>query len=125
MELDEYISGFRAKNKQFANEVDRIFVIKKQKDEETKKLDTQIQEVHELIRCKIADLDTDKLALYSQLLGFSLELSKKQDVALADVDSLISQVDNDSGDQRQHFSDDNAQLLKRHTWLQKEEGGTS
>jgi len=122
VELDEYISGFRAKNKQFANEVDRIFVIKKQKDEETKKLDTQIQEVHELIRCKIADLDTDKLALYSQLLGFSLELSKKQDVALADVDSLISQVDNDSGDQRQHFSDDYAQLLKRHTWLQKEEG---
>ena len=122
MELDEYISGFRAKNKQFANEVDRIFVIKKQKDEETKKLDTQIQEVHELIRCKIADLDTDKLALYSQLLGFSLELSKKQDVALADVDSLISQVDNDSGDQRQHFSDDYAQLLKRHTWLEKEEG---
>ena len=78
MELDEYISGFRAKNKQFANEVDRIFVIKKQKDEETKKLDTQIQEVHELIRCKIADLDTDKLALYSQLLGFSLELSKSK-----------------------------------------------
>ena len=68
---------------------------KEKKDEETKKLDTQIQEVHELIRCKIADLDTDKLALYSQLLGFSLELSKKQDVALADVDSLISQVDND------------------------------
>jgi len=97
-------------------------VIKKQKDEETKQVDTQIQEVHELVQCKIANLDSDNLALYNQLLGFSLELSKKQDVALADIDSLISQVENDSGDQRQRFSDEYAQLVKRHMWLQKEEG---
>ena len=97
-------------------------MIKKQKDEETKQVDTQIQEVHELVQCKIANLDSDKLALYNQLLGFSLELSKKQDVALADIDSLISQVENDSGDQRQRFSDEYAQLVKRHMWLQKEEG---
>ena len=55
MELDEYISGFRAKNKQFANEVDRIFVIKKQKDEETKKLDTQIANILTKMVLKVMD----------------------------------------------------------------------
>ena len=119
--------GFRAKNKQFANEVDRIFVIKKQQDEETRQIERQIQDLHELAQRKINDLEPQKLIRYNQLLDYSTGLVGKQDVILAEIDSLLSQVHDLQGSCNQHevHADEFAQLFKRHAWLQKETQGLS
>lgn len=127
VELNELILGFRAKNKQFANEVDRIFVIKKQRDEETKQIETQIQDLHELAQRKINDLEPQKLIRYNQLLDYSTGLVGKQDAVLAEIDSLVSQVHGLEGgcNQQEMYSDEFAQLFKRRAWLQKEAQGLS
>ena len=43
VELDEIVSEFRSKNRKFAGEVDRIFLIKKQKKDDTTQIDAKIQ----------------------------------------------------------------------------------
>ena len=46
-------------------------MIKKQKDEETKQIDAQIRDLHELAQRKINDLEPEKLNRYNRLLDQS------------------------------------------------------
>jgi intraflagellar transport protein 74 len=125
-ELNDYITEFRAKNKQFANEIDRVFVIKKQKDEETKQIEAQIRDLHELAQHKINELEPEKLNRYNRLLDQSSELMRKQDAALADVDGLVAQIhDLEDSNHRPSYSDEYTQLSKRRARLQKEERSLS
>ena len=125
-ELNDYITEFRAKNKQFANEIDRVFVIKKQKDEETKQIEAQIRDLHELAQHKINELEPEKLNRYNRLLDQSSELMRKQDAALADVDGLVAQIhDLEDSNHRPSYSDEYTQLSKRRARLKKEERSLS
>ena len=93
VELDEIVSEFRSKNRKFAGEVDRIFLIKKQKKDDTTQIDAKIQELHSLAQRKISDLDPQKLNHYNDLQNQSLELQGKQNAALMEVEGgLISQI---------------------------------
>lgn len=97
-------------------------MIKKQKDEDTKQIDAQIRDLHELAQRKINDLEPEKLNRYNRLLDQSSDLMGKQDTTLAEIDSFITQIhDLEGSSHRQSYSDEYAQLSKRRARLQKEE----
>mmetsp|Transcript_15630 Transcript_15630/g.46878 ORF Transcript_15630/g.46878 Transcript_15630/m.46878 type:complete len:580 (-) Transcript_15630:27-1766(-) len=121
-ELSGYVAEFQAKNKQFASEVDRIFLIKKQKDDDASQIDVQIQELHQLAQQKINNLEPEKVQRYDHLLDQSLDLQKKQDAMLAEIDNLVVQIRELEGpNHKQSHSDEYAQLTKRGERLQKHE----
>lgn len=96
--------------------------MKKQKDEETKQIDAQIRDLHELAQRKINDLEPEKLNRYNRLLDQSTELMGKQDVALTEMDAVIARIhDLEGPSHRQSYSDEYAHLLKRRARLQNEE----
>lgn len=114
VELDEIVSEFRSKNRKFAGEVDRIFLIKKQKKDDTTQIDAKIQELHSLAQRKISDLDPQKLNHYNDLQNQSLELQGKQNAALMEVEGgLISQIhDGLEGLHEESFSHEYLRLSK-------------
>lgn len=122
-ELNEYIAEFEMKNKQFAAEIDNIFVMKKQQDEGTKQIEEQIGKLHEEAQRKINDLEPAKLHRYNQLLEESQDLMAKQDQHLGAVDALmgqIAEVEGGSSARQSHAEEYNA-LAKRRARMHREE----
>jgi len=92
-ELMDYVQDFRRKNKESAEEVDRIFVVKKQKDDETRQLEAQIQSLHQQAQRRIeVDLEPAKLKLYNGLVEKSNELVAKRERARGEIDGLNSKI---------------------------------
>merc|ERR550514_1024605 len=91
-ELNDYINEFEAKNKQFAAEVDRVFMTKKHHDTQTQQLEEQIAQLHQAAQEKIQQLEPDKLSRYNQLLGRSTELRQQLDEKLNELDHISAQV---------------------------------
>lgn len=91
-ELDEFVVEYEAKNKRLAAEVDRIFVVKKQRDDETKQLEQQTAALHEQAQYKINMLDPRKLDAYKRLLERSKELKRQQAQIQAEIEAVVSKT---------------------------------
>ena len=97
-ELLEFVADFKARNKQTAEEVDRVFVVKKQKDDETRQIEAQISSLHEQAQRKLNDLEPAKLQLYNKLLLDSQDLVQRQDAAHQEIDALNNRIQDLGGD---------------------------
>merc|ERR550514_234354 len=86
-ELNDYINEFEAKNKQFAAEVDRVFMTKKHHDGQTQQLEEKIRE-----------LEPDKHQRYHQLLEHSHGLRSQLEGMQAELENVSAQVREGEGE---------------------------
>merc|ERR1719230_1148561 len=121
-ELNEYINEFEAKNKQYAAEVDRVFMTKKHHDTQTQQLEEQIVQLHQAAQEKIQQLEPDKLSRYNQLLQRSNELRTQLDEKMGELDQLSAQVREGEGESdSRSFKEEFNALQKRLHRIEKEE----
>lgn len=121
-ELNDYINEFETKNRQFAAEVDRIFMMKKQQDQQTAQLEEQITQLHQAAQQKIEQLEPDKLERYNQLLKQSQDLRAQMDDKSAELDHLASAVRECEGEsESRSFKEEFNGLQKRMGRVEKEE----
>lgn len=126
-ELNEYVTEFEAKNREQAGEVDRVFVVKKQRDEETKQVEAQIANLHEQAQRKLNMLDPQKLERYNHLLSRSQALMQQQEQVMSEIEAVVAktqELENTVG--RQHsYSDEYDNLSKKLARLEKDEHNLS
>merc|ERR1719181_2304439 len=121
-ELNDYINEFEAKNKQFAAEVDRVFMTKKHHDGQTQQLEEQINQLHHAAEQKIRELEPDKHQRYHQLLEHSHGLRSQLEGMQAELENVSAQVREGEGEgDAKSYKDEFAALQKRLGRLEKEE----
>ncbi|KAJ8606934.1 hypothetical protein CTAYLR_008637 [Chrysophaeum taylorii] len=119
-ELDAYVVEFEGKNRRLAEEVDRVFVLKKQKDDETKQLERQIEALREQAQRKINALGPTELERYDGLLARSHELTRQRDEVLAKLEAAKAKEASDGGRQLSHAEAYDA-LSRKLARLEKDE----
>merc|ERR550514_475988 len=119
-ELNDYINEFEAKNKQFAAEVDRVFMTKKHHDGQTQQLEEQINQLHHAAEQKIRELEPDKHQRYHQLLEHSHGLRSQLEGMQAELENVSAQVREGEGEgDAKSYKEEFAALQKRLQRLEK------
>lgn len=94
------------RNRQTGQELDRIFMQRKQRENETAHVEEQIEVIHRAIQKRINDMEPGKLRAYNELIVRQKEL---QDRLLA----CEQRLNNVNGSIRTYESDDKANALRR------------
>lgn len=87
-----------ARNRQTGQELDRIFVLRKQRETETNQLNDQIQAYYQSIQSRINELEPGKLRSYNELMEKQKELQQTvigADNRLNEINNAIRQVESD------------------------------
>mmetsp|Transcript_3409 Transcript_3409/g.6177 ORF Transcript_3409/g.6177 Transcript_3409/m.6177 type:complete len:609 (+) Transcript_3409:65-1891(+) len=87
-----------ARNRQTGQELDRIFVLRKQRETETNQLNDQIQAYYQSIQSRINELEPGKLRSYNELMEKQKELQQSvisSDNRLNEIHNAIRQVESD------------------------------
>lgn len=119
-ELQGYVAELQARNQQLAAEVDRVFVVKKQRDEETKQIELQIQAWHEEEQRKLNMLEPQKLQRYNELLALSRDLTQQQDALQSEVDAVTERLREVEGTGDRSYTEEYEALSKRLNKLEKD-----
>ena len=79
-----------ARNRQTGQELDRIFVLRKQRETETNQLNDQIQAYYQSIQGRINELEPGKLRSYNEL----MEKQKELQQAISSSDNRLNEINN-------------------------------
>jgi intraflagellar transport protein 74 len=86
------------RNRQTGQELDRIFVLRKQRETETNQLNDQIQQYYQSIQSRINELEPGKLRSYHELMEKQKELQTtviSSENRLNEINNAIRQVESD------------------------------
>lgn len=121
-ELSSYIEEFEMKNKQFAAEIDNIFVKKKLTDESTRQVEEEINLLHHEAEAKINKLEPQKLQRYKALVDRSHQLRAQEDQAQQVLDQILAQIQEIEGGSSRHpsYADEYNAAMKKRARTQKE-----
>lgn len=126
-ELNEYIAEYEVKNKQLAAEVDRVFVIKKQTDEEARQIEMQISVLHEQAQRKLS-VDPQKFEQYQRLLGESQRLKAEQGQITNEIEGVVAktqELESSLGGGQRSFKEEYEKLVKRLAIVERDERNAS
>lgn len=87
-----------ARNRQTGQELDRIFILRKQRETETNQINDQIQAYYQSIQSRINELEPGKLRSYNELMEKQKELQQAisgSDNRLTEITNAIRQVESD------------------------------
>eukprot|EP00981_Chlorochromonas_danica_P002751 scaffold537_cov180-Ochromonas_danica.AAC.56 len=94
------------KNRQAGQELDRIFMARKQREQETAQLEEQIENIQGAIQKRINDLDPNRLRAYNELLMRQKDLQDRLMQSEARLNAVNNQV-------RAYESDDKSSSIRK------------
>jgi intraflagellar transport protein 74 len=87
-----FIGEYEAKNRQFANEIDRMFLQIKQEESALQTIEQQIEQVYQRNQSKIDSMEPTKVQQYRELVQQNLSLMEQRAQMQGHVDSVSDQI---------------------------------
>mmetsp|Transcript_9149 Transcript_9149/g.18313 ORF Transcript_9149/g.18313 Transcript_9149/m.18313 type:complete len:581 (+) Transcript_9149:55-1797(+) len=91
-EVTAYQANLEARNRNEAAEIDKVFLLKQQKEKGTQDLEHQIGEVHRQAEARIKKLEPAKLREYEELIGRSQKLHHEGQAREQELDQMRHKI---------------------------------
>lgn len=120
-DVNQVIMQIAEKNRQSATELDRVFMLRKQRENETTQIEQQIEQHYQAIQNRINELEPGKLRVYEELMARQRDMQERAISAesrLNDVNARIRHLETD--EKNNSLRKEYATLEKNVNYLRKD-----